>query len=106
MLYQAELFTGRGYGEKKSNRPIERRKFGTMKALRFWAAEKLEPITETRFNVSRALERASAIRITKVYKFRGSGIRILPQFVQWLEPEVRIVPSVGEVFGVDEGYMR
>lgn len=99
MLYQAELFAGRGYGER-SCALIERRTFGSYRALRDWSAGKLQPIYETSYNVSRALDRAPSIRVSELDSER------LERNVRYLEPEVVIVPSVGETFGVDEGYMR
>lgn len=105
MLYQAELYSGRGWGERSCSL-VERRNFGTIKALRRWAAEKLMPIIETRYNVSRALERAPRIRVSRIHKWRGHCSRRATEFIQYIEPKVHVCLSIGEQFGVNESYMR
>lgn len=99
MLYQATHWARSKYEPALEIK--ESRIFGTRRAAELWARSVLEPVVTTRDCYHRDVGRADSVDVAPVVHFRNA---IMPakEYRQcgckWtIEPDVCIVPSVGEL---------
>lgn len=99
MLYQATHWTRSKY--ESALQVNETRIFGSKRAAELWARSVLEPVVTTRGNYHRDIGRADSVDVSplppKAYTLRQRcGVWARNRTVT-IEPEVHIVPSVGEL---------
>lgn len=109
MLYQATHWARSKF--EPALEVKERRIFGTKRAAELWARSVLEPVVTTRDNYHRDVGRADSVDVipiipfrvqyvglfaSRTYKFEAKEYRQCGR--KWtIEPEVHMVPSVGEL---------
>lgn len=84
----------------RGHRGKTRQRFGTLKAARLWAKSSLGSISTTRYNVSRDLGRAPFVGICECppgHPSRRDSAFMGGKHIEHVEPEIHIVPSVGEL---------
>jgi hypothetical protein len=90
-MYRVKLY---GYDSSKGPHFVEERTVGSLKAARLYAEEKLKthPIVTTNDCYHRDVGRSWSVSVYDI-----SDPLYVEKFIEGIIPEIRIVPSVGEL---------